>query len=113
MAKIYRIGSVRQWCENVLGHTLIFRCTRSTVHSMESTLKKLASYRLTWVLPFAMLLIAGCATQQATPTPTVVIATIPTTVQLSWYHQAQFSGFYAAVDQGYYAAEHLNVQILS
>lgn len=32
-------------------------------------------------------------------------------VQLSWFHQAQFSGFYAAVDQKYYEAENLDVTI--
>jgi NitT/TauT family transport system substrate-binding protein len=32
-------------------------------------------------------------------------------IQLSWFHQAQFSGFYAAVDQKYYEAENLDVTI--
>ena len=31
------------------------------------------------------------------------------TVQLKWYHQAQFAGFYAADQHGYYAAEGLRV----
>jgi len=31
------------------------------------------------------------------------------TVQLKWYHQAQFAGFYVADQRGYYTAEGLNV----
>jgi len=33
------------------------------------------------------------------------------TVQLAWYHQAQFAGFYAADQNGYYAEEGLDVAL--
>ena len=33
------------------------------------------------------------------------------TVQLAWYHQAQFAGFYAADQNGYYAEEGLHVAL--
>ncbi len=69
----------------------------------------------TWIiiLPILALIISACASQQAAPTATPSAPAQAVTVQLSWYHQAQFSGFYAAADQGYYAAENLNVQLLS
>jgi NitT/TauT family transport system substrate-binding protein len=44
----------------------------------------------------------------ASPTP----ALTPITVQLSWLHQAEFSGFYVAEQQGYFAAEGLKVTFL-
>ncbi len=34
------------------------------------------------------------------------------TVQLIWYHQAQFAGLYAAVERGFYAEEGLEVTLL-
>ena len=34
------------------------------------------------------------------------------TVQLKWFHQAQFAGFYVAQEKGYYAAENLKVNFL-
>jgi NitT/TauT family transport system substrate-binding protein len=53
-------------------------------------------------------LLAACGGQApASPTP----APSDITLQLSWFHQAQFSGFYAAVDQKYYQNENLNVTI--
>ncbi len=51
--------------------------------------------------------ILACA-PAATPTP----ALIPITVQLSFLHQAEFSGFYAADQQGYFVAEGLQVTFL-
>lgn len=52
--------------------------------------------------------LSGCAGQTpASPTPTS--ATV--NVQLSWFHQSQFSGFYAAADQKYYQDEGLDVTI--
>jgi|GEM_PF-195686 len=57
------------------------------------------------------LLLTACGPQStpATPTP----EPLNVAVQLSWFHQAQFSGFYSAVDQNYYTEEGLNVSILS
>jgi NitT/TauT family transport system substrate-binding protein len=52
--------------------------------------------------------LSGCAGQSpvsSTPLP------ISVNVQLSWFHQSQFSGFYAAVDQTYYQEEGLDVTI--
>jgi NitT/TauT family transport system substrate-binding protein len=34
------------------------------------------------------------------------------TVQLKWFHQAQFAGFYVARDNGYYTGENLKVRFL-
>ena len=45
-----------------------------------------------------------------------VAATIPqdkVTVQLSWFHSAEFIGFYAADQLGYYANENLDVTLLA
>jgi NitT/TauT family transport system substrate-binding protein len=53
------------------------------------------------------LALAACA-PAATPTP----APTPITVQLSWLHQAEFSGFYVAEQQGYFADEGLQVTFL-
>jgi NitT/TauT family transport system substrate-binding protein len=47
-------------------------------------------------------------TPAAAPTP----ALTPVTVQLSWLHQAEFSGLYVAEQQGYFAAEGLQVTFL-
>lgn len=39
-------------------------------------------------------------------------ALTPITVQLSWFHQAEFAGFYAAEQNGYYAEEGLQVSFI-
>lgn len=49
-------------------------------------------------------ILAGCA--PAKPAPDAV------TVQLSWFHTAEFAGFYVAVEKGFYAAENLTVSLL-
>jgi NitT/TauT family transport system substrate-binding protein len=49
--------------------------------------------------------LSACA-----PAPTQALT--PITVQLSWFHQAEFAGFYAAEQQGYYAEEGLQVSFL-
>lgn len=59
---------------------------------------------------FALLFIScltACAPKTA-PTSTLT----PITVQLKYYHQAQFAGFYAADQNGYYADEGLKVNFL-
>jgi NitT/TauT family transport system substrate-binding protein len=43
-------------------------------------------------------------------TPEAVLT--PITVQLSWFHQAEFAGFYAAEQLGYYAEEGLDVSFI-
>jgi NitT/TauT family transport system substrate-binding protein len=48
-------------------------------------------------------LLAACGPQEAETPPDEV------TVQLSWYHQAEFAGFYAADQQGFYAGENIDV----
>ncbi|MGE4295183.1 MAG: ABC transporter substrate-binding protein [Campylobacterales bacterium] len=35
----------------------------------------------------------------------------PVSIQLKWYHQAQFAGYYAAKEQGFYAQEGLDVTL--
>jgi NitT/TauT family transport system substrate-binding protein len=64
-----------------------------------------------YLLILSIFVLSSCASPQASPTATIPAAHI--TVQLSWLHQAQFSGFYAAVDQGYYKDENLNVELLA
>ena len=49
--------------------------------------------------------VSGCSVNRPAPLT-------PITVQLSWLHQAQFSGFYAADQQGYYAEEGLDVSFI-
>ncbi len=56
-------------------------------------------------LVVAVLLVA-CGSEEAERPLDVV------TVQLSWYHQAQFAGLYAAVERGFYAEEGLEVTLL-
>ena len=51
--------------------------------------------------------LIGCKTV-ATPKQTL----IPVTVQLSWTHQAEFSGLYAAEQRGYFAEEGLQVSFV-
>ena len=51
-------------------------------------------------------LLAACGPQEVEKPPDEV------TVQLFWYHQAEFGGFYAADQQGYYADEGLEVTLL-
>jgi NitT/TauT family transport system substrate-binding protein len=63
------------------------------------------------VTRLSMLIVLGLklsACSQVTPEATLT----PITVQLSWYHQAEFAGFYAAEQQGYYAKESLQVSFL-
>jgi len=71
---------------------------------MKTVTQKLAGPAM--VLSLALVL-AACA-PAATPTPTLT----PITVQLSWLHQAEFSGFYVAEQQGYFAEEGLQVTFL-
>jgi NitT/TauT family transport system substrate-binding protein len=78
-------------------------CTRSS--STDSNISRLIR------LPFAFLALLALilsACSQATPEA----ALTPITVQLSWFHQAEFAGFYAAEQQGYYAEEGLKVSFL-
>jgi NitT/TauT family transport system substrate-binding protein len=58
------------------------------------------------LLLFPLLGLLACT--QAAPQA----APIPITVQLSWFHQAEFAGFYAAAQNGYYAEEGLQVSFL-
>ncbi|MBI5444535.1 MAG: ABC transporter substrate-binding protein, partial [Deltaproteobacteria bacterium] len=58
------------------------------------------------LLALTAVLAAGCSRAPG-PAPLV-----PVTVQLKWYHQAQFAGFYLAADRGYYAAEGLAVDLV-
>lgn len=51
-------------------------------------------------------LLAGCGTATATGEPDKI------SVQLSWFHSAEFAGFYAAQAQGFYAGENLEVTLL-
>jgi NitT/TauT family transport system substrate-binding protein len=55
------------------------------------------------------LVLTACSGQAATPTNT---PPANVNIQLSWFHQAQFSGFYAAADQKYYQDENLNVTLM-
>lgn len=48
----------------------------------------------------------ACTPPDSTPPPHEV------TVQLKWFHQAQFAGFYVAQERGFYAAENLKVRFL-
>jgi NitT/TauT family transport system substrate-binding protein len=64
------------------------------------------------VLPYVSMLslllgLVACAT----PSPKKEKLT-PVTVQLRWYHQAQFAGFYAADQNGYYSDEGLGVTFI-
>ncbi len=58
------------------------------------------------VLILAIAGIAGCKRREVKKPLDKI------TVQLNWYHQAQFAGFYVAEQQGYYAAEGLKVTLL-
>ena len=51
-------------------------------------------------------LLAACAPQEVKKPPDEV------SVQLAWFHEAEFAGFYAADQQGYYAEEGLEVTLL-
>jgi NitT/TauT family transport system substrate-binding protein len=51
-------------------------------------------------------LLAACGPQEVEKPPDEV------TLQLFWYHQAEFAGFYVADQQGYYAEEGLEVTLL-
>src|SRR5258708_11786648 len=64
-----------------------------------------------YIVLILAILLPGCASQLAAPTSTVPPTSV--TVQLSWFHRAQFSGFYAAAAQGYYANENRKVEILA
>jgi NitT/TauT family transport system substrate-binding protein len=65
-------------------------------------------FRLIAAALFVAPILSACG-GQTPPSPTPAPSDI--TIQLSWFHQAQFSGFYSAVDQKYYQAENLNVTI--
>ena len=58
------------------------------------------------VITVFVLLTLGCQTKEPERPPAEV------TVQLKWYHQAQFAGFYAADQNGYYTAEGLRVNFI-
>jgi len=56
-----------------------------------------------------VLLIGGAFTACTAPAP----EPDQVTVQLSWFHTAEFAGFYAAEQQGYYAEENLSVDLVA
>ena len=58
------------------------------------------------VITVFVLLTLGCQSSGLVEPPDEV------TVQLKWYHQAQFAGFYAADQHGYYAIEGLSVSFV-
>ena len=58
------------------------------------------------VITVFLLLSLGCQTKEPDVPPAEI------TVQLKWYHQAQFAGFYAADQNGYYRDEGLRVSFL-
>jgi NitT/TauT family transport system substrate-binding protein len=58
------------------------------------------------ILLFGVALLAACGLQEVERLPDEV------TVQLFWYHQAEFAGFYVADQQGYYTEEGLQVTLL-
>jgi len=62
--------------------------------------------KISTVMLLAMALLAGCRPQEVEQPPDEV------TVQLFWYHQAEFAGFYVADQQGHYAEEGLAVTLL-
>jgi NitT/TauT family transport system substrate-binding protein len=51
-------------------------------------------------------LLTGCDKPAPRPTPDKI------TVQLKWFHQAQFAGFYLAQENGFYADENLEINFL-
>lgn len=53
---------------------------------------------------FAILFILPVGFPACSPAPPPRALT-PVTVQLAWFHQAQFAGFYTADQQGYYSTE--------
>jgi NitT/TauT family transport system substrate-binding protein len=59
----------------------------------------------TGLLLFLVVLMA-CAKREQSTLPDEV------TLQLKWFHQAQFAGFYVAQDRGYYTDENLRVRFL-
>lgn len=61
---------------------------------------------------FCMLVLALTLTACAGPGATRSQPLTPITVQLKYFHQAQFAGFYAADQNGYYADEGLQVSFL-
>lgn len=65
----------------------------------------LRTCKFTVFLPMLGIIAALFACVPAATPP----ALTPVTVQLSWLHQAEFSGFYVAEQQGYFTAEGLQV----
>lgn len=65
-------------------------------------------YYLAFCLLFLSLSVAACGKPRLVQTQPLT----PITVQLKYYHQAQFAGFYAADQNGYYADEGLQVSFL-
>jgi NitT/TauT family transport system substrate-binding protein len=60
----------------------------------------------TSLLTVLLLVLVACGPREVEKPPDKV------TVQLTWYHQANFAGFYVADRQGYYAEEGLAVTLL-
>ena len=73
--------------------------------SRQTTTSKRKAMQLSMLIVLGLNLSA-CLQPPPEATPT------PITIQLSWFHQAEFAGFYAAEQQGYYAEEGLKVSFL-
>jgi NitT/TauT family transport system substrate-binding protein len=58
------------------------------------------------MLALILILLAGCRGGEEEQQPAQI------TVQLKWFHGAQFAGFYLAAQQGFYARENLEVTLL-
>lgn len=63
--------------------------------------RPITSIILFWIL----IILTGC-------TKIAAVELTPVTVQLSWFHQAEFAGFYAAEQLGYFAEEGLRVSFV-
>jgi NitT/TauT family transport system substrate-binding protein len=73
---------------------------------MKAMSRRSADIRCPVLLLLALGILVGCGRQETRRTPDEI------TVQLSWTHQAQFSGIYAADQHGFYADEGLAVNLV-
>ena len=76
---------------------------------MKTFLKPISLVLLTAV----MIAVSACGGQSANAEPTKPATLEKVTVQLSWFHDPEFSGFYSAIEKGFYAEEGLDVTLVA
>ena len=102
----HALSTIRQCLHNKL---LPEACAGFMFKVIAAIKRKLCFIRYTFIIVCALILVLSCSVVQARTNNNKPLEKVK--LQLTWYHQFQFSGYYAAKLKGYYREEGLDVEI--